>query len=399
MDKKLFLIVLFVGIVLLNISNTMALGIAPGRSTFDYSPGEQKKVDFTIVNTDKRDLSLVIFTQGEFNNSIALSEVFVKMSANEESKTLSYTFTMPSVLSPGLHKGEIVVLQLPEKSGSSETFVGATVGVITQLYVYVPYPGKYAESELDVIGPENDGKITFVMPVTSRGELDIARVRGTIDIYSVLNEKVATLTTNEIPLASKQRAEIAAVWEPKVAPGPYRAVATVLYDEQTLTVEKKFNVGKKSLVVEGIEVNDFSLGEIAKFEVLIKNEWSDEIQGAYSEIIVYNQEGKVMATFKSPTYDIPPLEKSLMVSFWDTEGVRKGTYESSLFLKYGDSADRKDLKFEIADKSIKIIGAGYVIEEIARGDNTVKILIGVIVFLILINLSWFIFLRKKFVKK
>ncbi|MBI5804078.1 hypothetical protein HY450_02445 [Candidatus Pacearchaeota archaeon] len=394
MSKLFVSIVLFVFLI----SGVFALGVTPGRTTFDYEPGTQRKVDFSVVNSEKDDINIVVLVQGELNESISLSEVSFSMSSSEQSRNLRYILDMPQNLAPGAHSSEIVILQLPGRSSVSDAFVGGTVAVVTEVVVFVPYPGKYAEAGLNIIGPEN-GKVTFVIPVTSRGDLDLVRVGGTIDIFSSLNEKIATVSTNEISILSKERKEIVAEWDASsIQPGPYRAVATVIYDEQVLKVEKEFNVGERRLGLEGIEVNDFSLGEIAKFEILVENKWSQEIKGAYAEMQVFNSDGEIMAEFKSPTQDIPALSKALMISFWDTEGVRKGTYDSTLFLRYGASSEQQSLKLEISENDINVVGVGYVISESSGGKSSgglTTILIAGIIILVLVNLSWFLFFRRK----
>jgi len=395
---------IFLIIGILFSGEVLALGITPGRSTFNYEPGVEKKVDFSIINDGGKDVNLVVLASGEFNQSIYLSEVSFRMAANEKSRSLSYTLNMPVGLTPGLHTSEIQIIQLPEKSSSGGAFVGGVVGVATQVYVNVPYPGKYAEGELNIVGPDDKGKVTFAIPVINRGELDLARVKGVVDIYSSLNEKIASVNTNEISLLSKERKEIIADWDSSTSkPGPYRAVASVLYDEKALSLEKEFNVGVRKLSVEDIAVNDFSLGEIAKFEILVENKWSEKIKDAYANIIIYNKNNDKMAEFKSANYDIDSLSKSLMVAFWDTKGVKAGTYDSSLFLKYGYSSEQRDLKLDVSDNSINIIGFGYTLRASEAADtgsfSGTNILIGVVVLLIIINLSWFMFLRKKFVKR
>ena len=304
-DKKILFII---GVIILS-CNVFALGITPGRTTFEYNSGEGKVVDFSVVNTEKKEMNLIVIVEGEFNESIGLSENSFKMTASEESKTLSFTFKMPASLTPGLHESRIVVLQLPEKAASGGAFVGSVVGVATQIHVNVPYPGKYLEGEINVV-QNDDGKIIFAIPVTNRGDLDLTRVKGTIDIYSKLNEKVTTINTNEISLVSKERKEIVAELDTsKMNVGPYRAVVSVIYDEKVLKIEKEFNIGEKKLGVEDIAVNDFSLGEIAKFEVLVENKWSEIINDVYTEMVVYNKEGGKIAEFKSANYNIDGLRR------------------------------------------------------------------------------------------
>lgn len=399
MNKNVVLTLL----LFLIIPSVSSLGITPGRSTFDYSPGKVVNVNFEVINSDNDEMDIVVLAQGDLGESISVSEVSFHMSSEETSKSLTYTFEMPVGLEPGLHKGEIAVLKLPEKSSTSEAFVGTAIGVATQLNVHVPYPGKYAESVLDVIGPNSDGEITFVIPVVSRGDLDLARVRGTIDIFSSLNEKIETLSTNEISVLSGERGEVVVKWDSTtVNSGKYLAVATLIYDEETSKLEKEFSVGNKLLELLQIEVNNFVLGGIAKFELLVENKWGDAIKGAYSQMQVFNSDGEVMAEFKSATQDIPPLEKKILVAFWDTAGVKEGNYESTLSLNYGSQSERQDLSLEVKPKQIKVIGVGYVISQSSSNDsgNTMTIvLITLVVVLILINLLWFLVLRKKLSKK
>lgn len=388
--------VLFLLVLLLLIGSASAIGITPGRTTVAYEPGATHTVDFTVVNSESEPITVVLYVEGAFNQSITLSDVTFALQPGE-SRVASYTVTLPAGADPGRHTANIIALQIAGVAGSSESFFGSAVGVATQFVVNVPYPGKYAEGSFNVVGPEEDGTLTFVLPVLSQGDLDLVRVRGVIDIYGPFNDEIATIQTNEIPIASKERGELVAKWSADVAPGQYRAVATIIYDEQTLTLEKVFSVGSRLLELDGIEVNDFSLGGIAKFEMLVENKWSEPIIGAYAQMEVYNDAGAVMADFKSATYDLPPLEKEIMVAFWDTEGVREGSYDSRVYLRYGEQSAQQDLELQVRDDDITVVGVGYVISESesGSGNSMVVVLITVIVVLIMVNLLWFLYLRKK----
>ena len=398
MSKHLFF-VLLLGIILL--PSVMGLGITPARTTVNFEPGLEKNVSISVVNSEGKDLNLVVAVQGELAEYVILDETSFSMSASQNSKNVKYNIKLPTELSPGLHTAEIVILQLPSSSDLEGSFIGAALAVISQLHVYVSYPGKYAEADLNVLNL-NDGNVQFVIPVLSRGDFDLTSVEATIEIFTPLNEKIATLKTNDIKVFSGERKEVTALWDTSnVNAGPYRAVATLVYDEQTLILERNFNIGEKRLSIENIEVNDFTLGDIAKFEILIKNEWSETVAGAYVQMLVRNDKGEVMADFKSPTYDIVSLDKTLMTAFWDTEGVRTGTYDSSLFLHYEELTDEQNLQLEINEDSINVIGLGYVISERGSVFDENKLLtylvIGVIL-LIIINIGWFFFLRGKMKK-
>lgn len=401
--RFLFLGTFIFVLILSFVQGVFALGITPGRTALDYAPGKTETYPFEVVNTDQQEIEVVVLVQGELNASVSVSEVSFKMAKDETSKKLSYILTMPSGLKPGLHTAEITALQLPGKSGNSGTYIGATVGVVTQVYVYVPYPGKYLEASFDVT-PSGEGDIRFIIPLISRGELNIVRTKAVIDIYTKLNEKIDSVVTDEIEVKSLERKELTALWKPEGAPpGKYRAAATVIYDEETMTVEKEFSIGEQILEIKNIEVNDFSLGGIAKFEILVENKWSEIIPGAFVQMQIFNKDGQAMADFKSAAYDIPPLDKKLMTAFWDTDGVGEGTYDSSIFLKFAQQSLKQDLKLEVSDDEITVVGLGYVIKnrsgKSGESNSLLVVLIAAIGVLVLLNVVWFLMLRKKVLKK
>ena len=136
--SKLKFVLCFALIVVIISVQASAMGITPGRTTLKYEPGAEQTVGFKIINSEKEDFQAVILVQGELNASIALSEVSFDMTAGEAERAVSYTFKAPPSLTPGTRSAEIVVMKLPKKSGSGATFVGAAVGVVTQLHVLVP---------------------------------------------------------------------------------------------------------------------------------------------------------------------------------------------------------------------------------------------------------------------
>jgi len=396
MNKFVFLIIFLIALPLVS-----SFGITPAQKIFDYNPGTEQKYSFEIVNSENKRVNLVLLPQGELAPNIALSQYYLTMTPDIKSVTITYTVKIPSGLSPGGHYGDILITEVPDSSSSaSPTYIGSVVGVVTKVLVDVPYPGKYAESALSISSTDT-GKVAFVMPLVSKGNLDIVRAKAVIDIFTPLNEKVATISTQELELLSGQRIELAAEWDPSsVANGKYRAVATVVYDESTLTLESEFSVGKDALQIKSAEVNDFSLGEIAKFEFLIENTFNSVAENAYIMMQVFDDAGGIMAEFKSATYNIEPFSSKLLVAFWDTEGVRAGNYDAKAFINFGQSSIQKELTLDVSDNDIQVIGVGYVIKSAgSKGSSSlINILIIAIIVLVILNLTWFLVLRKRIKK-
>jgi len=194
---------------------------------------------------------------------------------------------------------------------------------------------------------------------------------------------------------SLERKELTAEWEFNVAPGKYLAKVTVVYDNEVVEVEKEFNVGKMFLEILEINIRDFELGSIAKFDALVENKWSNDLKEIYLNIIVYNDDGEIMADFKSPTSNINALSKSELVAYWDTAGVHEGTYDGKIILKYGEESTDRNIQMKITDDSIEVIGlTGHVIVKEKGTFNINNILIILVIFLILANIFWFVVIKR-----
>lgn len=396
--ERLFIIILFFLIInIFSLHNVGAIGITPGRTTMNFEPGLEREVSFSVVNTEHKDMNVVFFVRGALNQSITLHETFTEFSSDEESKSFSYSVRLPqSIDKPGRYDAEVVALELPKDVKEKGSFVGATMAVVTQLYVFVPYPGKYAEAELNIVGNEQGQNLVFFVQVTNRGKLDIVNAKAIIDIYTALNEKLASIETDERSISSKERGELTAEWQADVNPGKYLAKVTLMYDDETLNFEKEFSIGEMLLEISEIYVKDFELGGIAKFDIIVENKWGEELKDVYVNIVAYNEENEIMADFKSPTQDIPALTKTKMVAYWDTAGVKAGTYNGKVILNYNQKTNERDVKIKVARNSIAIVGAtGRVVVKGKGRLNLQNILIVAVIVLIIINIIWFVVVRKR----
>jgi len=389
---------LFLWISVFMISSVCALGVTPGRTTLDFKPGLQKTINFEIINSGGNDIELALSVEGELADYIHLDEKRIFLSASESSKMLNYKILLPENLEPGLRTGRILITEVPKKSRSEESYVAATLSVAIQLYINVPYPGKYASSDMIVYNAAPGKEVTFVFPVISKGEFDLASVRANVDIYNSMNRKVGSFNTKSISIPSGKKKEIVYKWKADVPVGNYRAVASLIYDGGTINLEKTFAVGSKELKLQEIKVNSFTLGQIVKLEMLVENQWSEPIKKAYISTKIKDRKGNVVSSFESPTYDIAPLSKKVFVSYWDTAGVKVGNYQTEISVNYGKKSSKKSLEFEVSENNLNIIGLGYVISPEGNAGGTqgiIVVLIVAVIFLVLINLLWFLLLRKK----
>ena len=395
MINKRMLIAGILLVILIALPEVQSLGITPGRTTVEFERGLEKEVQFEIINNERKDMKVAIMSivQDDLSGSVTLFDDSIEFLPSEEKKTVKYKLKLPENMSPGLHIGEIIAVELP-KTNEQGTSVGATVAVVSQIHIYVPCPGKCIEAELNVLDAEQNETATFIVPVISRGDLGIGNVRAIIDIYR-LDEKIATIETNSAPLESKKRTELSGKWFVSAQPGEYTAKVSVFFDEQSSNFEKHFTIGEKMLTIESILVNDFQLGEIAKLQILIENKFNQELKSVFANLQIYNKANDIMADVKSAAEDIPALSKKELIAYWDTVGVKEGTYDGKLMVRYGEKSTEKDLVLKVSQNNLDIVGVGYAIRPQGRtGITLTTILIIVIVLLLVVNLAWFIFFSR-----
>src|SRR3989339_389577 len=144
-------------LAVLLMSNINSLGVTPGRTTIDYQNGLEKEVSFSVLNNEHKNMQVLLTVQGELNGSVTLYDSLIEFLPSEESKQFKYKINLNSDIEkiPGLHSAEIVALEVP-KADEGGTYVGATVAVVSQLYIYVSYPGKYVEADLNVLNAEQN---------------------------------------------------------------------------------------------------------------------------------------------------------------------------------------------------------------------------------------------------
>lgn len=386
-------------LVILLVGSVSALGVSPARTTLDFEGGLSQSVNFDVSSSSERDTGVVLSVQGELAPHVSLPVSSSVISASEKTKPFSYDLNLPERLEPGLHTADIYILEVPSGSGSGEAHVMATLAVVTQIHVYVPYPGKYANADLRITGSNSGGGVVFIFPVVSAGKFDLTSVKANIDIYNKLNEKVDSFTTDSIGILSGQKKDLIYEWDADVPVGDYLARAALVYDEGTINLEKEFKVGSDELVLQQITTNKFNLGEIVKLEMLVENKWSEPIERAYVKTKIFDSDGDIVSSFESAAYDIAASSRQAFLSYWDTAGVREGNYEAEVSVVYGDKKSANSLEFQVSQNELTVIGLGYVISEDDGGANTlVFVLVAAVVVLILINLLWFMFLRKRLKK-
>jgi len=381
-------------LVILLSGSVAALAVSPGRTTIDFEPKEHRTVEFDVINDQSKDIKVLLSVEGDATNSIVvLKEHIVELKANER-KRLSYDVFLPERFeTPGTKEIRVLLVQLPDEEANEPVRIGATVGVVTQLRIRVPYEGKYAQLEnIEVTEANTGGIVNFIIPVNNLGTERI-KLKGNLTILSPTNDVIAVVETQEESLEPKRRVLLKAQWLANVNPGKYYAVAYIDYDGNMARAEKVFTIGGGGIEIIGIETKNFQLGSIAKLDIALKNTWNEKLT-VYGELFIKNSNGDDITQLKTPTIDLLPNTEDTLQAYWDTQGLSEGKYYITLRVHFGEGFVEKQFESVLTVNKLTTSLLGST-GKVALGEPSNKsILVTIIVILIIINIGWFIYMQR-----
>jgi hypothetical protein len=276
--------------------------------------------------------------------------------------------------------------------------IGSTVVVTSQLLIKVPYPYKYAEIRLDIAESQVNGTTKFYVEVDNLGQQDLVGMQAIVEILGPTNEKIDIIKTDTKTVMAGKKDALTASWKADINAGQYKAVVSLVYDDGKIaTVDKLFTIGSLEVDVVDISVKNFKLGDIAKFDVTVENKWSSAVKDVYAQVQIFNENNQQIANVKTASLDIPAMGRQVLNAYWDTAGVREGTYSGKLLLNYANKVIERDLKTVIKLDSIKveIVGLGVTARATAAEGGKQNLMFILIVVLVLINIGWFVYFKKK----
>lgn len=373
-------IVIWTIVALILISSALALGISPAEKNIRVEPNATQTFTYIIINNEHRDFDLKISAVGELADFIKVPDYTIHLNSEEAEKSFEVNITLPSNLEPGERTGKIRLTETIPHVSVGENYVNVQLEVNSKITVIVPYPEKYITASIEVNATKQNEPINVSAFITNLGTRDIGNLKVKFGIVS--DDKLITSTeTDATSLLRKETKELSTQFELNLTPGDYSAVAKIFYDNNSVDLIKDFKVG--DVFVEILDYTKYFIqGRLNKFDVDVTNEWNRKIKNAFALIFIDKFDA-----IKSITYDLNPYEKKTLVSYWDTAGVELGRYDSNVTVNYVNKTTTKQ-------------GEVYVVEPtqlektLGRPDYSLYTFVGII-FIILVNLVWLFFMRRK----
>ncbi len=381
--------------VLLTVSSAYAIGVAPSKKVVDFNPGQVISYDLSIVNNGHEDLEVMVYSRGEFTDNLKLSQQVFKLASTDESRTVSVEFTIPDRIDiAGPHTIDIVSVGSTPAPPDQGAVVKADLAVISKLIIDVPYPDKYVEARVHVLDTQVGKPVTIAIPVFNKGKEKISKADVNVQIYDSDGTKVEELSSGSESLDPEEDIKFTVTSEKAYAPGVYTVIVRVNYDGRQIRLETIFTVGELEIVIKGLVVDDFTLGDVAKFDILLQNMWSTELKNVHAEMRITDADGKEYTDFKTVAVDIPARELRHLEGYWYTKDVMPGPYTATITLFYANKASQKIFELDVYPNRIVAREIGLLTgkavspsEELDIQNNNylillLLILIGVVIFLV-----------------
>ena len=373
-------------ILVLVSSYASGLGIAPGETEIPYKPGDNTRVDLKIMNSGHRELKVVLYAEGELADKITFQDPILDIQKDQAEVKTNYVIHQPGIgelKKQGTHEINIVAREI---IGESKGAIGASLAVVSRLKLMVPYKGKYVRSRLFVANFQNGQPSNFVVETENLGDEDVVQGQASVDVLGPFNEKIMTLTSDVQRIGAKSRVLFTIPWTPDLNPGQYQAVSTVIYDDQNVQDSKPFVLGEQKVDIESIDVRNFKLGGIAKFEILLKNNWNTPFDGIHGEITVV-KDGKIYTQSKTESVSIDPREKKVINGYWDTNTVVPEKYELKIKLYYSDKTEEDSYPITVTQNEIVAEGVGRVIGTVQTAQDKVMTYVYLLTLLVILLIA------------
>lgn len=245
---------------------------------------------------------------------------------------------------------------------------------------------------LYILNAVENEDITFVVPITAQNNIDKSSIQ--ITVLDKDMTEVTKIDSDAGAINANDSKEVKLIWRGEKAEGQYQVIIFIYADDESYTYAKAFKVDKKTLTFESIVVNDFKLGEIVNFDIMIQNHLSQRLENVSAGILIYDNQNNIIEEVRSEKQSMLEGALARFKTTWDTKDILPGKYNAKLVIDYGNEFIEKDIVLNINSDTLEVYGIGYSISNprgAKQNNNSRYTIIIFAVVLVALNIAWWIF--------
>ncbi len=373
--------------VLLLLPTVNALAVSPAFIEIDFAPEAVQNITIKVSNNANTPAEIRAIFEGELKDVLTLSDPLdevVEISA-VSSRNINVIIRLPKSLEKAGKRTAAVTFTETRGAGGA---VAVLTGISVPISINVPYPGKYAEMQMQSVEVEENKIPVFEITAKNLGKEHINRMIGRISVFSndVLLETIASLPTSIKPQSSVQL-RLKSVRKYKA--GEYKLTAYADYDGlKTASETASLRVGTLYINITGY-TNELEQDSVNRVALKIKNLWNKAVSNIAAEIKLMTLAKEVKDEVKTSSTDLKPWEEGQITTFLNTANLTAGPYELEVTLTYEGEERTETLPVMIRERPLPIEEAPV------KQIKTLRIILIVIIIIVVVDVILIIFLRRK----
>ena len=162
-----------------------------------------------------------------------------------------------------------------------------------------------------------------------------------------------------------------------------------------MTLKSPFEVGSFLIEIKNIYVEQFRLGDIAKFDIVIQNRWNELIPDIYADMDIQDTTGRSMTKFKTASTDLSKDSTDILQAYWDTRDIDEGIYKAKLTLHFLGNNMEKKMVLTVRSDAIDIDFSPTAFATSAKSRDQTSFTIILIILSMVINISLIIWFARR----
>ncbi|MGV8140856.1 MAG: hypothetical protein ACP5NW_00270 [Candidatus Woesearchaeota archaeon] len=330
------------------LSEVSALGIAPSKKIIEYSTGEQV-INSRVINNEGRDVQIKISAEGELSEFVTIPASTLDIKSFEAEKEFAYIIRLPPNMTPGTKNLNIIASEI---NSNAQNSISGLLSMTQQLFVNVPYTGKYAEGHMSISSTVPGSPVSASINIINVGTESIGPITGTLLVrnFDGIEEHREEIRIEDMQPGESRRTDNTFILDDQ---GSYIVEYDIYYNDKTLNISKELTLGKYTIGLEDANVKNFRLGTVAKFEIGVSTDWNKQIEDIGGEVTITDKSGVVVGQTEIPKKTLNP-GVDVITAYWDTSDIAAGEYVLSVKLFSGSDVVIKEYESKISENKILI---------------------------------------------
>jgi hypothetical protein len=336
-DKKRAFVFFFSLIFLLTTASlAYAIGISPADAYVNFVPNHEYVIDYSISSYRPFEF----YTQGSFSEFTRIETI----SQTDSRGHFRVFLTLPEDYDkPGKHR-----MYVAAKEKTTPGTVNTIAAIRGFIEIDVPYPGYYAEMEVNVKDVNHDEPIPITVIVYNKGKLNISNAQLRLNILSE-DKAIKTIKSDTFSIETTGGYTFQTVIPAReLRPGTYKLQAVLVYEGKPKEEIVEFRVGTFDVAIVNYTDTLYN-NSVNLFEIEIESLWNNRIDTVYMDLSIMDG-AKELSTAKTPPFDMLPWQKKKSSFYWNTVGIPVGEYDLKIVLHYGKDVKTEKRKIYIVPK-------------------------------------------------